>query len=158
SGRVSLAANPLVSQHVVVGGGEPAAAPDRHGADRGGSRPRVAGNALARVRGSPAPPVHRERDELPASLRSREPHALRQGRHQRLRGREAGRRGEPGARGNQGGSPLPSSPGSWRDGGGEAASRQRTAPRRRPGRGVRRASSPPTPGSRRVLPPRDSVP
>ena len=74
------------------------------GVDRGlasGAR-----RALPLLRGRRRAAVHRERDQHRAALPEPQPHALRQGRHQRLRRPRAPRGGEPAAGGHEGGGAL----------------------------------------------------
>ena len=66
------------------------------------------GPALPALRGHARPAVHRERDQRQTPLRRGQPHALRQGRHQRLHRRRHPGRGQPRPDRHQSLRPLPS--------------------------------------------------
>jgi hypothetical protein len=111
-GGATSAADSLVSQHMVVGHRRPRAAyPARRyrrrqiRCDRG--RPRLARCAMALLRGRSRSPLHRERHERRAPVRTAERAPIREGLDQRVRRGGPEGRCQSGGRGHEGRGVLP---------------------------------------------------
>ena len=137
AGRAAPAADALVPQRLGVlaaaAGREAGAQAGRRagGRQRGrGDRTRRSGTYYLYCDGAARAALHRERDQQRAALpRAPERQPVRQGRHQRLRGRRAGGGGQPRPARHQGGRALPAD-GRPRPGGDGAAAPERSGPRR----------------------------